>query len=150
MFTPQPIAYIRSPYSDTAAIPKGCGAKHEAEGTIEVLREFEAGLKDIEGFSHLYLIWEFDRVNGWSLDASPPNANGLTHGVFATRSPRRPNPIGLTVVQLFRRDGTSLYVRGVDMLDGTPVLDIKPYLSSIPVEKLKRGWLEEAEERNKK
>ena len=150
MFTPQPIAYIRSPYSDTAAIPKGCGAKHEAEGTIEVLREFEAGLKDIEGFSHLYLIWEFDRVDGWSLDASPPNANGLTHGVFATRSPRRPNPIGLTVVQLFRRDGTSLYVRGVDMLDGTPVLDIKPYLSSIPVEKLKRGWLEEAEERNKK
>lgn len=149
MFTPQPIAFVRSPYSETAAIPKGCGAKHVAEGIIEMLREFEPGLKDIEGFSHLYVIWEFDRVEGWSLEATPPNANGLMHGVFATRSPQRPNPIGLTVVELLRREGTSLYVRGVDMLDGTPVLDIKPYLSSIPMEKLRRGWLAEAEEQNK-
>jgi tRNA (adenine37-N6)-methyltransferase len=149
MFDPQPIAYVHSPYTDTAAIPKGLNAKHEAEGLIEVLREFEAGLKDIEGFSHLYILWEFDRVDGWSLEASPPNANGLVHGVFATRSPRRPNPLGLTVVELLGRDGTSLHVRGLDMLDRTPVLDIKPYLSSIPIEKLKRGWLAEAEAQSK-
>ena len=76
-----------------------------------------------------------------------PADEGRPHGVFATRSPRRPNPIGLTTVELLRRDGTSLHVRGVDMLDRTPVLDIKPYLSSIPMEKLKRGWLTEAEAR---
>lgn len=145
MFTPRPIAYVHSPYTDTAAIPKGLGAKHETEGVIEVLREFEPGLQEIEGFSHLFILWEFDRVDGFTLISSPPNANGLQHGVFATRSPRRPNPIALTVVELLRRDGPSLYVRGLDMLDRTPVLDIKPYLSSIPMEKLRRGWLAEAE-----
>jgi tRNA (Thr-GGU) A37 N-methylase len=69
--------------------------------------------------------------------------------VFATRSPRRPNPIGLTVVELLNREGIELHVRGVDMLDGTPILDIKPYLSSVPIEKLRRGWLAEAEMRQK-
>ena len=75
--------------------------------------------------------------------------NNRPHGVFATRSPRRPNPIGLTTVELLRRDGVELHVRGVDMLDGTPVLDIKPYLSSVPSERLRRGWLGEAEARHK-
>jgi tRNA-Thr(GGU) m(6)t(6)A37 methyltransferase TsaA len=142
----QPIGYIRSPYNDTREVPKGLGAAHEAEGTIEVLPEFEPGLTDIEGFSHLYIIWVFDRSEGSSLTASPPSDN-RSHGVFATRSPQRPNPIGLTVVELLGREGTSLRVRGIDMLDGTPVLDIKPYLSSIPPEKLRRGWLAEAEAR---
>jgi tRNA-Thr(GGU) m(6)t(6)A37 methyltransferase TsaA len=80
--------------------------------------------------------------------ATPPTEN-RQHGVFATRSPQRPNPIGLTVVEVLRRDKTSVYVRGVDMLDGTPILDLKPYLSSIPPEKLRRGWLAEAESRAK-
>ena len=71
----------------------------------------------------------------------------IPHGVFATRSPRRPNPIALTVVELIRRDGATLHVHGVDMLDGTPILDIKPYMSSIPIDKLRRGWLEDAERR---
>ncbi|MGC9224131.1 MAG: tRNA (N6-threonylcarbamoyladenosine(37)-N6)-methyltransferase TrmO [Terracidiphilus sp.] len=145
MFTPQPIGLIHSPYHDTHAIPKGPGAQHEAEGTIEMLREYEAGLTDIEGFSHLYVIWEFDRSEDFDLIAHPPTDGGRPHGVFSTRSPRRPNPIGLTVVELLGRDGGSLRVRGVDMLDGTPVLDIKPYLSSVPAEKLKRGWVTEAE-----
>ncbi len=79
--------------------------------------------------------------------AHPPSDENRPHGVFATRSPRRPNSIGLTVVELLGREGASLRVRGVDMLDGTPVLDIKPYLSSIPAEKLRRGWLAEAEAR---
>lgn len=149
MFTPQPIGFIRSPYTETSSIPKGPGAKHDAEGVIEVLREFEQGLKDIEGFSHLFVLWEFDRADGCSLIATPPTDEKRPHGVFATRSPRRPNPIGLTVVELVHRDGTSLHVRGVDMLDRTPVLDIKPYLSSIPAEKLRRGWLAEAESRER-
>lgn len=145
MFTPQPIGFVQTPFKETAAIPKGLGARHEAEGTIELLREFEPGIADIEGFSHLFVLWEFDRSDGFDLTACPPSDERRPHGVFATRSPRRPNPIGLTVVELLRREGASLHVRGVDMLDGTPVLDIKPYLSSIPAEKLRRGWLAEAE-----
>jgi len=147
MFTAQPIGFIHSPYHETSAIPKGLGARHDAEGTIELLRDYEPGLGDIEGFSHLFVLWEFDRADGFDLIARPPSDEGRLHGVFATRSPRRPNPIGLTVVELLRREGTSLRVRGVDMLDGTPVLDIKPYLSSVPPEKLRRGWLAEAESR---
>jgi tRNA-Thr(GGU) m(6)t(6)A37 methyltransferase TsaA len=100
----------------------------------------------VEGFSHLYVIWEFDRSQGFELIGHPPSDN-RPHGVFATRSPRRPNPIGLTVVELLRRERNEIYVRGVDMLDGTPILDIKPYLSSIPMEKLRRGWLGEVEAR---
>lgn len=144
-----PIGFIQSAYVDTAQIPKGFGAEHAAEGVLEVLPEFEEGLKDIEGFSHLLIIWVFDRSETVELLGTPPT-DDQPHGVFATRSPYRPNPIGLTVVQLLRRDGRLLYLRGVDMLDGTPVLDIKPYLSSIPAEKLKRGWLAQAEERSRK
>jgi len=117
---------------------------HDAEGTLEILPEFEAGLTDIEGFSHLFVIWAFDRSHGFELIGRPPSDN-KPHGVFATRSPFRPNPLGLTVVELLGRDKNVLRVHGVDMLDGTPILDIKPYLSTIPAEKLRRGWLAEAE-----
>jgi tRNA-Thr(GGU) m(6)t(6)A37 methyltransferase TsaA len=149
MFTSQPIGFVRSPYQNTSEIPKGCGAKHDTEGVLEILSEFEAGLMHVEGFSHLYLIWEFDKSADYDLVAHPPTDSNRAHGVFATRSPRRPNPIALTVVELLRRDGAKLHVKGVDMLDGTPILDIKPYLSSIPEEKLRRGWLAEAEARAK-
>ena len=148
MFTSRPIGFVSSPYKDASQVPKGLGAKHEADGVLKILPEFEAGLTDIEGFSHLIVIWEFDRSRGFELTASPPSDN-RSHGVFATRSPLRPNPIALTTVELLRSDGTELHVRGVDMLDGTPILDIKPYLSSIPSEKLRRGWLAEAEARQK-
>ena len=147
MFTPRPIGQVQSPYKESSEIPKGLGAKHDAEGILKVLPEFEPGLADIEGFSHLFVIWVFDRISGFDLTASPPSDN-RTHGVFATRSPRRPNPIGLTVVEFLRREDGHLHVRGVDMLDGTPILDIKPYLSSVPPEKLRRGWVAEAEARN--
>jgi tRNA-Thr(GGU) m(6)t(6)A37 methyltransferase TsaA len=148
MFTPQPIGFVGSPYRDTSSIPKGLGAKHDAEGVLKVLPELEPGLTDIEGFSHLIVLWEFDRAEGFDLVGTPPCDN-RPHGVFATRSPRRPNPIGLTIVELLRREGASLHVRGVDMLDGTPILDIKPYLSSVPPEALRRGWLAEAEARKR-
>lgn len=146
MFTSRPIGFVSSPYRDTADIPKGLGAKHAAEGVLEVLPELEAGLTDIEGFSHLIVLWEFDRSQGFELVGTPP-CDTHPHGVFATRSPRRPNPIGLTIVELIRREGRSLHVRGIDMLDGTPILDIKPYLTGIPTEVLRRGWLAEAEAR---
>jgi len=148
MFTSCPIGFVSSPYKDTGQVPKGLGAKHDADGVLKLLPEFEPGLTDIEGFSHLIVIWEFDRSQGFELTASPPSDN-RSHGVFATRSPLRPNPIALTTVELLRREGAHLHVRGIDMLDGTPILDIKPYLSSIPPEKLRRGWLAEAEARQK-
>jgi len=147
MVAMEPIGTVRSPYTETSQIPKGMGAVHHAEGILEVLPVYEEGLKDIEGFSHLYVLWVFDRATGYDLVGTPPT-DTRPHGVFATRSPRRPNPIGLTVVNLLRREGCSLYVSGVDMLDGTPILDIKPYLSSVPLEELRRGWLAEAEERS--
>ena len=158
MFTSRPIGFVSSPYRNANEIPKGLGAKHEADGALKILPELEQGLTDIEGFSHLIVVWEFDRSPKLELGAddlrkeellgTPPSDN-RPHGVFATRSPRRPNPIGLTTVELLRREGADLHVRGVDMLDGTPILDIKPYLSSIPAEKLRRGWLAEAEGRQK-
>lgn len=147
MFTPQAIGFARTPYSETHKVPKGLGAKHEGVGDIEIAPAFAEGLADIEGFSHLYLLWVFDRVDGYDLIATPPADDNRPHGVFATRSPRRPNPIGLTVVELLGRDGSVLHVRGVDMLDRTPILDIKPYLSSVPVDRLRRGWLADAEAR---
>ena len=146
MFTMQPIGMVRSPYTETAQIPKGLDARHDTKDVLEILPEFERGLINIEGFSHLFVIWIFHRGEGFDLIATPP-ADNRPHGVFATRSPRRPNRIGLTVVQLLRREGQRLYVRGIDMLDGTPILDVKPYLSSVSPETLKRGWLAEAEAR---
>jgi tRNA-Thr(GGU) m(6)t(6)A37 methyltransferase TsaA len=152
MFSFTPIGYTHSPYKNTQEVPKGLGAEHQAGGVLEILPEFGPGLTDIEGFSHLIVLWAFHQLkpeDKMELLATPPS-DKRPHGVFATRSPRRPNPIGFTVVELLRRDGCSLHVRGIDMLDGTPILDLKPYLSSIPTEKLRRGWLAEAEMRAQK
>jgi tRNA-Thr(GGU) m(6)t(6)A37 methyltransferase TsaA len=144
----QPIGFVRSPFRGTGEIPKGLGAEHTAEGRLELLAEFEAGLTDVDGFSHLFVIWVFDRSVGYELSGTPPS-DDRPHGVFATRSPRRPNPIGLSVVELLSREGRFLHVRGLDMLDGSPILDLKPYLSSVPADKLRRGWLAEAEARKR-
>ena len=148
MFTPRPIGFVRSPYTEAKEIPKGLGAKHDVDGVLEILPEFETGLTDIDGFSHLLVLWVFHHSEGFELLGTPPS-DDRPHGVFATRSPRRPNPIGLTSVELLRREGRLLHVRGVDMLDGTPILDIKPYLSSVPDNALRRGWLADAEERKR-
>lgn len=146
MFTSQPIGFAHTLYTATASIPKGLNARHDADGILRIFPEFAPGLKDIEGFSHIFVLWEFHRSAGYDLVGKPP-IDTEPHGVFATRSPRRPNPIGLTVVELLHREGADLHVRGVDMLDHTPILDLKPYMSSIPPEKLRRGWLAEAEAR---
>jgi len=147
-FTMRPIGWVRSPHQETSSIPKGPDAKHTAEGILELRPDLEPGLLDIEGFSHLYVLWVFHRAAGYDLQGVPPT-DDRPHGVFATRSPRRPNPIALSIVELLRREGCRLHVRGVDMLDGTPIIDIKPYLSSVPEEKVRRGWLADAEARRK-
>ena len=148
-YTMRPIGFVRSPHHDTSEIPKGPGAEHRAEGTLDLRPELADGLQDIEGFSHLFVIWVFDRSLGYELVSAVPLDPERPHGVFASRSPRRPNPIGLSVVELLGRDGPRLRVRGVDMLDGTPLLDIKPYLSGVPSETLRRGWVAQAEARRK-
>jgi len=144
----RPIGVVRSPYQRREDVPRGLGARHLAEGRIEIRPELAEGLRDIEGFSHLFVLWVFDRSEAYQLLGRNPT-DGKEHGVFATRSPRRPNPIGLTVIELLGREGSVLRVRGVDMLDGTPVLDLKPYLSGVDPEKLRRGWLDEAEARGR-
>jgi tRNA (adenine37-N6)-methyltransferase len=145
-FSMRSVGSVRSPFTEASQIPRGPGAEHTAEGVLELLPELEGGLLDIEGFSHLYVIWVFHESKGYELSGKPPT-DDRPHGVFATRSPQRPNPIGLTVVELLRRNGPRLHVRGIDMLDETPILDIKPYLSSVPPEMLRRGWLAEADAR---
>jgi tRNA-Thr(GGU) m(6)t(6)A37 methyltransferase TsaA len=149
MFTFKPIGYVRSPYSETSQVPRGPGTQHHAEGVLDISSDFEQGLLDIEGFSHLFVIWVFHRSEGYTLTGIPPT-DDRPHGVFATRSPYRPNPIGLTVVELLHREGRNLHVRGLDMLNATPILDIKPYMSSIPAEKLRLGWFADAEARRTK
>ncbi len=147
-YTMRPVGYVRSTLAGLEDVPKGLGAEHTAEGTLEILAQYEAGLQDIEGFSHLYVLWIFDRSTGFELVSTPPS-DDRAHGVFASRTPRRPNPIGLTVVKLLEREGRRLRVQGVDMLDGTPILDVKPYLSNVREGELQRGWLAEAEQRRR-
>jgi tRNA-Thr(GGU) m(6)t(6)A37 methyltransferase TsaA len=144
----RPLGRVRTPYREVAEIPKGAGAEHRAEGVLELAPELEPGLQDIEGFSHLYVIWVLDRAAPGPLELVPPT-DDRPHGVFATRMAERPNRIGLTLVELLRRDGRRLHVRGVDMLDGSPILDVKPCVSGIARESLRRGWLDAAEARRR-
>lgn len=139
LFAPRAIGHARTPFADKDDVPKGPLAVHDADGVLEIDPAFAEGLDDIDGFSHLIVLWFFDRAKGFELKATPPGSR-VAHGVFSTRSPYRPNPIAVTVVELLRRDGNRLQVRGMDMADGTPLLDIKPYLSNVTGE-LKLGWI---------
>ena len=119
-------------------MPRDC---RPVKGEIEVFPEYESGLKDIDDFSHLIVLWLFHTSKGYSLIVKPLFYEGR-RGVFATRHPDRPNPIGLSVVELLKRRGNVLEVRGLDAIDGTPVLDIKPYVSFDSVENSRGGWLD--------
>lgn len=125
----KPIGVIHSPYAEKAEVPYQ-GGGHEVVSQVELFPEFEEGLKDIEGFSHIILIYWMHQSKGYSLMVRTP-WDSVIHGLFATRSPNRPCPLGLSVVELVSREGGLLAVRGVDALDGTPLLDIKPYIPSI-------------------
>ena len=116
--------------------------KQKRKATIEVFPEFAEGLTDIEGFSNIHVIWVFHRSREAHLISHPP-WDHRPHGVFATRSPNRPNPIGLTIVNLEEREGNLLHISGADMIDGTPVLDIKPYTKSNAYTGISEGWLED-------
>jgi len=136
----KPIGLIRSPYTDEEETPIQ-GAFSERRGEIEVFPEYEEGLKDIDGFSHLILLYYFHRAEGCSLLVKP-FLDDEPRGLFATRYPARPNPIGLSVVRLLERKGNILQIAEVDVLDGTPLLDIKPYVPQFDQrESATIGWL---------
>jgi len=128
-FVVTPIGTIHSPFHTREGTPRQ-GRFSDALVTLEILPEFTEGLQDVEQQPHLIVLYWLDRSNRTALKAIPPHT-GIEHGVFATRSPDRPNPIGICIVELVRREGNQLFVRGLDALDGTPLLDIKPYSAAI-------------------
>jgi tRNA-Thr(GGU) m(6)t(6)A37 methyltransferase TsaA len=137
-----PIATIHTPYTRTEGMPIQPAGSAGVCGTIEVLEEYRAGLRDLEGFSHIILLYHFHRSRGFDLRVVPFMDTEL-RGLFATRAPNRPNPIGLSVVRLEKIENGVLHIRDVDMLDGTPLLDIKPYVPEFDAPAVVRtGWLE--------
>lgn len=137
-----PIGIIHSPFTTAKGTPIQSAAGREVRATVEVYPQYAEGLQDLEGFSHLILLYYCHRAKPYSLSVLP-FMDSVRHGVFATRAPSRPNPIGLSVVRLVSRDGNILTVEEVDMLDGTPLLDIKPYIEEADVRRNTRmGWLE--------
>lgn len=140
--TLEPIGIIHSPYQKKEDIPIQGAFKPEGVGTIEVFEEYAEGLTDVEGFSHLLIIYFFHRSKDFSLLAKPFLEDKL-HGIFAIRSPHRPNHLGVSVVRLLERNGNILKVGEIDVFDGTPLLDIKPYVPKFDERKnVKTGWLE--------
>jgi len=142
----EPIGVVRSPFVERVQAPRQPDAARGVEGTIELLpgKNFEHALLDIESFRYLWVVFWFHLNSGWRPKVLPPRSS-RRRGVFATRSPHRPNPIGLSVVELLGVDGLSLRVANLDMLDGTPVLDIKPYVPyADSLESAEHGWLEKS------
>lgn len=140
--TMRPIGEIRTPFKEQAGTPVQGTMVPDAVGTVELAPEFAEGLMDLEGFSHLWLIYCFDRIRGWA-PLVTPYLDTREHGIFATRSPKRPNHLGITCVRLLGIEGNTLRVGGVDMLDETPLLDLKPCVPSFdhaPVERI--GWFQ--------
>lgn len=138
------IGLVHAPFKKPEDIPREMNLDprgfENVEGAIEIFPEFETGLKDIDGFSHLIVIFVFQAAGGAQLLVRPP-AETEVRGVFATRSPHRPNPIGLTVVKLLGRTGAILRVSGLDIIEGTPVLDIKPYTVKDQRTDIATGWI---------
>ena len=138
------IGTLSTPYRSKNGVPIQGVFDPESKGKAEIFEEFGSGLKDIEGFSHLILIYVFDRSEGYDLVCRPYMEDKL-HGVFAIRAPRRPNPIGFSVVRLEKMDGNTLHLAELDMLDGTPLLDIKPFIPKFDHRDNARvGWMEGA------
>ena len=140
----RPIGMIHSPFTDIGGMPIQPTGAAGIRGTVEVFPEFAEGLKDLDGFSHIILLYHFHLVQGAKLVVTP-FMDSQPHGVFATRAPKRPNPIGLTVVRLLGIEQNILHIENVDILDGTPLLDIKPYVPDFDQPQVARvGWLEQA------
>ncbi|MBN1539383.1 MAG: tRNA (N6-threonylcarbamoyladenosine(37)-N6)-methyltransferase TrmO [Candidatus Thermoplasmatota archaeon] len=136
-----PIGYVRSPFKEPSGVPIQTKAGNEYRGTVEILEQYSEGLSDLDGFSHIILLTYLHRSKGYDLKVFP-FLDDVKRGVFSTRAPRRPNPIGLHLVRLERVEGSILHIRDIDMIDGTPVLDIKPYIpKGDEREEYKLGWL---------
>jgi tRNA-Thr(GGU) m(6)t(6)A37 methyltransferase TsaA len=137
----RPIGTIHSPFTEAKKMPIQPAAAKGIEGTIDIKPEFENGLKDLDGFSHIILLYHLHLSKGFSLEVIPFLDDKL-RGVFATRAPRRPNAIGLSIVRLVNIEKNRLYIRNVDIVDGTPLLDIKPYVPEFDDQEAERiGWL---------
>ncbi|MGM5488534.1 MAG: tRNA (N6-threonylcarbamoyladenosine(37)-N6)-methyltransferase TrmO [Nanobdellota archaeon] len=137
MYNITPIGWINTPYTTQGDTPR----QPDYGGdlcTIEIYKKYEEGLRDLEGFSHIYVLCIFNHIESYHLIAHPPH-DGKPHGVFATRSPFRPNPVSLSLLKLEGVEGNKLYVRGADLMDKTPVIDIKPYTGRVP-EDVQTGW----------
>ena len=140
----QPIGVVHSPFQEIEGMPIQPTGAAGIQGAVEVFPEFAAGLTDLAGFSHIILLYHFHQVRETRLIVTP-FLDAQPHGVFATRAPKRPNPIGLSVVKLLGVEGNLLHVENVDMLDGTPLLDIKPYVPAFDQHPADRvGWLVQA------
>lgn len=140
----EPIGTIHTPHLERAGMPIQPSGARGVRGTVEVRPGFEAGLRDLDGFSHVILIYWFHESGPAKLEVVP-FMDDETHGVFATRAPKRPNPIGLSVVRLESVAGCTLHVTDVDILDGTPLLDLKPYVPEFDTpQDVRTGWLEPA------
>ena len=138
----RPIGIIHTPFTSIEGMPIQPAGGVGVRGTIELSPEFAPGLKDLSGFSHLILIYHFHLSNGYDLELKP-FLDDTPRGVFATRAPRRPNSIGLSVVKLVRVDGRTLHIENLDIVDGTPLLDIKPFVSAFEhVSDERTGWLD--------
>lgn len=140
----QPIGVIHTPFTKPEGMPIQPVGAAGVKGTVEIFEEYRPALQDLDGFSHIILLYHFHRSHGFDLHVVPFMDSEL-RGLFATRAPKRPNPIGLSVVQLVRIEAGVLHILNVDILDGTPLLDIKPYVPEFdaPV-KVRAGWLEKA------
>jgi tRNA-Thr(GGU) m(6)t(6)A37 methyltransferase TsaA len=140
-FTMHSIGVIHSPFTEKDKTPIQA-ARSQAIGLVEVYPEFVEGLKDIEALSHIYLLYVFHKSSGYALHVKP-FLDDQEHGIFATRYPYRPNPIGISTVRLVSRQGNALTIEGVDVLDGTPLLDIKPYVPDFDLRtEVRAGWYE--------
>jgi len=143
------IGVIHSPYATKESCPIQGAVSPEGKGTVEVFPEYADGLKDIESFSHLILLYLFDKAGAIQL-IRPTFLDDTPHGVFASRHPCRPNGIGLSIVKLDSRENHTLHVSGIDVLDGTPLIDIKPYIPRFDhVESAGNGWADDMELRPK-
>ncbi len=143
-FVVRPIGVLRTPFAGPKDMPIQGGLRPEAHGRAEIDEKFAAGLKDIDGFSHLILLYWFHLSTDYKLIVKP-FLEDVDRGVFATRAPRRPNPIGLSVVRLLRREGNVLHLAEVDMVDQTPLLDLKPLVPEFDFRQdVRTGWLGES------
>lgn len=139
-----PIGIVHSPYRELADIPRQSYHARDVAATIEMLPQYTGGLKDLDGFSHLFVLCHFHASDEFRLEVHPPGEKEA-HGLFATRSPRRPNPIGLSIVRLVGIEENRLSILDVDILDQTPVLDIKPYFNEFAqLDRVRTGWAQEA------